>query len=192
MKSLLDAMREETTQLHRALHVHPLLLSCQKGTMNKEEYRHLLAAFYSPWKLLIPAIDLVPIRSLIPKLHHRAQAIHDDLDKLHVDQVILDSRSLNTIPGQAEILGMCYVLIGSSMGASMLSTKIKETLHDVPVSYLSMTPKEAGWPELLGELRSIDALDYADATKSACDTFELMGKELSKVITESIPKSRET
>ena len=84
MESLLDTLRQKTSKLHHALHVHPVLKSCQEGTMSKSEYIHLLKAFYSPWKILIPAIDLVPVEALKPKLRKRATAIQDDLKKLNV------------------------------------------------------------------------------------------------------------
>ena len=84
MESLLDTLRQKTSKLHHALHVHPVLKSCQEGTMSKSEYIYLLKAFYSPWKILIPAIDLVPVEALKPKLRKRATAIQDDLKKLNI------------------------------------------------------------------------------------------------------------
>ena len=179
MENLLDALRHETSKLHQTLHVQPLLKSCQEGTMTKEEYIHLLKAFYSPWKFLAIAIDLVPIAVLRPKLKSRMQAIQEDLMKLNVNQSIFKPITPKLKPSQKELLGMSYVLIGSSMGASMLSAKIKESLGDVPVSYLSMSPKEAGWPELVSELRRLESKDYALALTAACSTFKLIKDELS-------------
>lgn len=179
MESLLDTLRHKTTKLHQALHVHPVLKSCQEGTMSKPEYIHLLKAFYSPWKLLIPAIDLVPLEALKPKLRKRAAAIRDDLKKLKVDQDIFDPIIPNPILTKEALLGICYVLIGSSMGAGMLSAKIKASLNDVPVSYLSMSPKDAGWPELVTELRGLESKGYTSASTAACAAFELIGEELT-------------
>ncbi len=181
MRNLLDMMRQETTELHHALHEHPLLMSCQQGTMNKAEYVHLVSSFYKPWQLLIPSIDQVPINSLVPKLHARANAIRDDLNFLHVEKSIVEIGIPVSTLSKDKLLGMCYVLIGSSLGASMLCAKIKDTLGDVPMSYLSMSPKEAGWPELVGALRSLDVEKFASAPAAACDTFALIGKELSKL-----------
>ncbi len=179
MENLLSKLREETTELHLALHQHPVLQACQEGTMDRAAYIHLLKAFYSPWKLLSPAIDSVPIAALKPKLQFRAKAIHHDLVHLKVDQKVLKLTNPQKTLTKEKLLGICYVLIGSSMGAGMLSASIKASLGDVPVSYLSMTPKEAGWPELVGSLRTLEAKDYPTAAGAAVDIFQLIQDQLS-------------
>ena len=183
MDNLLETLRYETSQLHQGLHVHPILKSCQEGTISKTEYLHLLKAFYSPWKTLAPAIDIVPIEALKPKLQSREQAIRDDLMKLNVDQKIFDPIIPQPTISMEELLGMCYVLVGSSMGGSILSAKIKETLGDVPVSYLSMSPKDAGWPELVGKLRSLKSEGFSGASIGACAAFEKIDNELTVMST---------
>lgn len=179
MKNLLTRLRQETTELHLALHQHPVLQACQKGTMDRAAYIHLLKAFYSPWKILSPAIATVPIPSLRPKLNFRAKAIQHDLVHLKVDKKFFESTPPQPRLSKEELLGICYVMIGSSMGAGMLSASIKASLGNVPVLYLSMTPKEAGWPELVGSLRTLDAKDYADTAIAAVDTFQLIQDQLS-------------
>lgn len=179
MEILLDTLRRKTSQLHQGLHGHPVLKSCQEGTLSKSEYVHLLKAFYSPWKLLGPMIDQVPITPLRPKLHSRFQAIKNDLLQLGVNDSTFRSLKPNTKLNKDQLLGICYVLIGSSMGGTMLSEKIRESLGDVPISYMAMTPKEAGWPELVAKLRTFETKDYAGAPVAAHDAFELVGKELT-------------
>ena len=179
MENLLNLLRKETTELHHALHQHPVLLACQEGRMDQTAYIHLLKSFYHPWKQLSPHIDSVPIPSLRPKLKLRSAAIQNDLIKLKVDQNFLDATTTKKTLNKESLLGICYVMIGSSMGAGMLSASIKKSLGDVPVSYLSMTPKEAGWPELVGSLRILDANDYREVGTAALETFKLIQNQLS-------------
>lgn len=179
MENLLTLLRKETTELHHALHQHPVLQACQKGMMDQNDYLHLLKAFYHPWKQLAPNIDSVPIASLKPKLKLRSAAIQSDLTKLKIDQNFLDATTIKKTLNKGSLLGICYVMIGSSMGAGMLSASIKKSLGDVPISYLSMTPKEAGWPELVGSLRALDADDYSEAGTAALETFKLIQDQLN-------------
>lgn len=180
MENLLSKLRQETTAIHVELHEHPLLKSCQEGTMTRKDYVHLLKAFYAPWKILTPRIESVPIIAIRSKLLMRAEAIQNDLVALGVDQQITELGEKNDVYSQQELLGMCYVVIGSSMGAAVLSKSIKATFNEnIPASYLSMTSKEAGWPELAAELRILDAKEYSEAPKAALDTFKLIHSELT-------------
>ena len=181
METLLDKLRRDTTILHQELHKHPLLISCQNGTLKKKEYSQVLRAFYQPYKLLIPVIDEILIDTLIPKLKNRIQAIHSDLEDLEIDHEVAALESPKSALSKDATLGVCYVVIGSSMGAAMLSAKISEAISNVPVTYLSMTPKEAGWPELVSALRSYDAENYPLAADAACHSFKLISDALSIV-----------
>lgn len=179
MSNLLEKLREETRDLHIALHVHPVLKLCQQQQMNKESYIRLLKAFYSPWKLIVPSISSFPIEALRPKLLLRAEAIQDDLLNLNVDITVFSAINEKMLDEQ-ELLGMAYVVVGSSMGASMLSASILASLGNVPISYLSMTPKKAGWPELSATLRNNNTADHSVATSAAVSTFSLIQTQLSK------------
>lgn len=181
METLLDNLRRKTTTLHHALHKHPLLISCQTGTLKKKEYTQVLRAFYQPYKVLMPVIDDIPIDGLIPKLKNRIQAIHSDLETLKVAHEVAALESPKSALSKDAILGVCYVVIGSSMGAAMLSAKISEAISNVPVTYLSMTPKEAGWQELVSALRSYNAENYPLAADAACDSFKLINDALSPI-----------
>lgn len=185
MESLLDTLRHETTEIHQTLHKNPILKACQEGTINKRQYIHLLKAFHQPWAILSPAIQAVPIVSLRPKLHLRIQAIQTDLKQLNIHENGATLTAQQDVYTESKLLGMCYVLIGSSMGASILSKNVTTSLSDVPVSYLSMTPKEAGWPELVTTLRNLDSSKYAAASTAAIDTFKLIHTNL-KAFSENI------
>ncbi len=179
MQNLLTALRHETSHIHNALHDHPVLKSCIEGMMNKEEYKHLLKAFYSPWKLVLPEISRVPIESLKPPLERRGQAIYNDLMQLEADPRPKHILRPNAEIDQGRLLGMCYVLIGSSMGAQDLVLSIKESVSDVPTSYLSISPKEAGWPILVSKLKELKDTDYPNACEEAVKTFKSIYENLS-------------
>lgn len=178
MSNLLDNLRKETNTMHMALHVHPVLRLCQKKRMDRAGYIRLLKAFYSPWKLIVPSISSFPIEALRSKLLLRADAIQDDLLSMNVD-LTLHSAATKNVLNEEEMLGIAYVIIGSSMGAAMLSDSIVAALGNVPISYLSMSPKKAGWPELSLELRSLSTEKFPQTAHAAKKTFDLIHKELS-------------
>ncbi len=179
MDNVLQALRLRTKEMHMSLHEHPLLVSCQKGEMNRVEYVQLLKAFYSPWKLITPAISSFPIDSLKENLKQRSEAIRNDLLALEISVDSKDkSKNEDYTPG--ELLGISYVIIGSSMGASVLSENIKKSLGiNIPVSYLSMSPKLAGWPTLSSALRELKHEDYPKASEAAVKIFKLIDAELT-------------
>lgn len=175
MSNLLDTLRQQTSKKHMALHEHPLLKACQMQKMDTAGYIRLLTAFYSPWKLVLPNLSSVPIEPLRSKLELRGKAIQKDLLELGIST----EHSTETKVSEGKLLGICYVVIGSSMGAAMLSTSIRNSIGDVPVSYLSMTPKQAGWPELSSSLRLLHKDDYPEAGIGALETFAQIDYQLS-------------
>jgi len=178
MHSILNELRQETKDIHLELHKNPILERCQKNKLDLSDYVQMLLAFYQPWKKLMNSLDDVPIADLKPILVKRHQLLYNDLIALSVDErPLAPEKSEKSSPGQ--LLGMCYVVIGSSMGATQLSQNVKETLGNQPVSYLSMSPKEAGWPLLSKFLSSNETSDYPKASTSARKTFELVETYLS-------------
>ncbi|WP_010178196.1 biliverdin-producing heme oxygenase [Aquimarina agarilytica] len=179
MENVLTKLRQETSKIHQELHEDPLLKSCEQGLMNKSEYIQMLKAFYSPWKRISPFIANVPIEALKTKLEHRNQAIRKDLYELNVEPSFLELTTDIQNIDEDILLGISYVLIGSSMGGTILSEKIKSSMGDVPLSYMSMTPKEAGWPELVAQLRVLDAKKHTSITIAAIETFKAIQTELT-------------
>lgn len=180
MSNLLEALRQETRDIHTALHENPILKACQENKLSLSEYVHMLTAFYEPWKKIIPSIEHVPIDDLKPLLVHRHQLLYSDLKALNVDEEILAPEETPVL-NQDELLGACYVVIGSSMGATQLSQNVKTALGNQPISYLSMSPKEAGWPLLSGFIKSRDTSDFPETSSYAREVFELIQTELSDV-----------
>ena len=180
MDSLLVALRQETKDIHLALHKNSTLKRCQENKLDLGEYVQMLLAFYQPWKKLMSSLDDVPIKDLRPVLAKRHQLLYYDLINLNVDEKTLALQKKEQL-SQGQLLGIGYVVIGSSMGATGLSQNIKKTLGDQPISYLSMSPKEAGWPLLSSFLKSKEVKDYPKTSTSARNTFKLIQTYLSNL-----------
>jgi len=180
MSSILVALRQETKEIHADLHGNPVLKRCQENKLDIDDYIQMLLAFYQPWKELIHSVEQVPISNLQPLLLQRHQLLYNDLIALNVDKIMLASEK-TAVLSQDEVLGMCYVVIGSSMGAIQLSQNIKMSLGNQPRSYLSMSPKEAGWPLLSSFLKSTDAKDFPKASITARKVFKSIYEHLSSV-----------
>lgn len=178
MNNLLEALRENTKHIHKALHKNPILKACQEEELKLNGYIQMLTAFYEPWKKILPSIELIPFNSLKPYLVERANLLQNDLKILKVEPSKLEPNKTQ-ITDKGELLGMCYVVIGSSMGAIQLSQNIKASLGDQPVSYLSMSPKEAGWPMLSKYLREQQENDFQNACSAAINAFEQIQLKLS-------------
>ncbi|MBX2809115.1 MAG: biliverdin-producing heme oxygenase [Cellvibrionaceae bacterium] len=180
MSTLLEALRKTTSEQHTAIHHHPLLVSCQKQRLNKKQYSHLLKAFYTPWMMLLSAIDKVPVAALKPRLVQRAQALENDLANLSISISATHTRTKPLIMTERECLGACYVLVGSSLGANILVDSIKASLPTAPISYFSCSPKEAGWPILASHLGSLTPQRRDDACVAAHYFFQIVYAELSE------------
>lgn len=179
MQNLLVALRAGTKGIHSALHENKILKRCQENQLVLSEYVGMLLAFYQPWKKLMASIELIPVDNLSPLLIRRHKLLYDDLIALGVDEKELAIYKKEPV-SLDDLLGMCYVVIGSSMGASLLSQNIKTSLGNQPVSYLSMSPKQAGWPLLSSYLSSQESIDYPKASETAEETFKLIEAYLSK------------
>lgn len=179
MKSLLEDLREKTTDVHKELHKHPILLSCQQSRITVEEYRHMLKSFYKPWQKLIPNLIKIPQSTFKNLIVNRYNLLKSDLVKLKVENHFINYES-DIILNEVQILGYYYVLLGSSMGSKLLKNKIISTLSDVPIEYMANTPQECGWFLLLNDLKNYDANNYKESTFAAIDAFNEIKFELSK------------
>lgn len=173
MRTLLEALRAETGPLHQALHHHPVMRACQQGGLDRGGYVRMLRAFDRSWSGLRPQIASVPWAPLRSALQGRARALRDDLEALDGVEAVEADAVVDLVPDPGAWLGESYVLVGSSLGARQLQDSVRGALGaDVPMSYLSMSPRAAGWPRLVARLRSLSAVDYPHACAAACRTFE--------------------
>ncbi|MFD0992404.1 hypothetical protein [Tenacibaculum geojense] len=178
MESLLNSLRYSTSKVHSAIHNNHILNACQEKKITLNEYKQMLWAFYKPWRDLIPNINKLKIPELKPKLVIRHHKIYDDLIHLNINpsNLVLNNESQLS---EKEILGILYVVLGSSMGSKQLATNLKQTLKNIPYTYLAMSPKEAGWDILTNYLKSQTDSDYSVSNKAAITTFKIIDLELS-------------
>ena len=179
MLDLLTALRRATDDAHQALHAHPLLVACLADRLDEGGYRRMLQAFYAPWQTFLPRVGAVPLRALQPGLIHRAQALRADLTTLGIDPPTAEEPGHKLPAGEDALLGACYVLVGSSLGATLLRAHVKAALPTAPHAYFSISPREAGWPLLLAHLRTLAARHHPTALPAANGVFQHIQTALS-------------
>lgn len=177
MTDLLNALRVGTRSMHTDLHRHPSMEKIAAGVLTLQEYRHMLLAFYSPWKQIAPAVDLLDAPPLQQCLLARTSRLREDLLALGV---ALGNEKASCSPlTKSELWGSTYVMVGASLGATQLSKQIAVILPNAPLAYFSMTPSEAGWPLLKDHLVQMNAALYGEAIVAAQNTFRAIGHQLS-------------
>lgn len=111
----------------------------------QQHYIAMLRAFLFVWERVNTDIDWQNANSLKPCVEARREALRGDLRSL----VGIDDTSQNSFSTKFNeyeyALGYCYVLIGSSLGATQLLKDVQACLPDVSVNYLQFSPKQAGW-----------------------------------------------
>ena len=186
MVSLLHALRQATRTQHECLHHHPLLVACQERRLNLAQYGTMLRAFYAPWQYLLPAIDQLPLSEIKPHLIQRASLIENDLAELNIPCTALKKSEKLQCLNADECLGIAYVLLGSSLGATTLVECIKTSLPDAPIRYMSHSPKAAGWPLLVHFLQAQNAEQNPGTVRAAQNTFGMIEAALEEVDTDII------
>ena len=176
--TLLNALRTETSEVHTALHLHPIMLACQEKRITLSEYHHMLRAFQAPWLMLSSCISEFPIQNLKAFLKTRADTLNNDIEQLETETAPNTTKTTHLSSSQDSLLGIAYVLVGSSMGASLLRKCLHAALPDAPMRYMSMTAQESGWPLLATELGELETHTFPGACKAASDTFAFVNQQL--------------
>ena len=201
MANLLEALRQHTTDIHQAMHRHPLLEACVAKRLDQQGYRHLLRAFYTPWVAVAPHIATLAIPALKAGLNLRLKALREDLialgvdiERVDVERVDVKDVELEPVAVQAaeanapspifntpdQYLGACYVLVGSTLGATTLKECVHHTNSALPLGYLSVTPQQAGWPPLVAHLKAMPAGAHPEVCTAAQQTFQMIYSQLGE------------
>ena len=111
--------------------------------LSQSEYLKMLIAFLSPWQSLMPFLKQLPEKSLQSCLENKFKALENDIKVLSPNELpeipFIDIKHSNeTIDS---VLGYCYVVVGSSLGAQVLSEKVNMALPGAPKAYLFSFPR---------------------------------------------------
>ena len=178
---LLDALRSETSQLHRQLEQRMPFFS---STLDAALYLRLLQAyygFYSPLESALRTSALVP-SELVPHERVKTPVLVEDLRALgmtdqNIERLALCSR-LPAINSAAACLGVLYVLEGATLGGQVLRREVYKRLglnEQNGAAFLNVYGADTGprWKVFLDYLDNVpnDIVFNAAAAQAAHSTF---------------------
>jgi heme oxygenase len=156
LPGLHQALRQATRAPHERLHGHPGFLAVQKGTIEVDTYRALLARLYGFHLPFEAAAGIGPDRS------HR---LRDDLVVLGFDADAIAGLPICHIPGLGNAnrqLGALYVVEGSALGGLAMGKGLDRLLGPGIVEgrrfFLGRGRETAvSWNALLADLLTVQA-----------------------------------
>ncbi len=167
---------DETCAVHQSLHQHPWISRLTLSSLEMQDYRTLLAAYYQFF-------------SLIEQARQRNNAydtlsVEDCLAALHADLVALDALppasegKLAFLDTKEKVLGSLYVMHGSGFGGRQMNRNIEQVLPDTPRSFFGKSTNPAVWRQLNLELDiiSTDREALEDLIVASKQTFARFGE----------------
>ena len=163
-------LRTATNEIHERMHRHPTLARLAAGTIERDEYRRVLARSYGFYAVAEPALGFSGQLSA---------CLRDDLADLGVtpaEFAKLPRCALRfTCRDQAELIGARYVLLGASLGGKVMARAIAARTDGqaaLPVRFL-LGMGENDWKTFAADLESNlpDSASRERAVKSAEATF---------------------
>lgn len=134
--SLLEQLREHTRPAHLALESHPLLQRLLSPRLTESEYGQVLQAFLTFYQRLEPALG--PAAAALLKRHPspdysyspRTAVLVDDCRALGIpfEGFVPHPIGLCLDGGDAQLLGVLYVIEGSTQGGRVIAKHLAQTL----------------------------------------------------------------
>ena len=164
------ALRTATHDIHERMHRHPALSRLAAGTIERDEYRRLLARSYGFYAMIEPVLGLVG---------NLTECLVDDLTTLGMTPAAINDlprcAPLAVGQGQAESIGARYVLLGASLGGKVMARAMAgRTDGDaaLPVRFLTGTD-DTEWKIFATDLENNlpDTALRARAAKAAAAVF---------------------
>jgi heme oxygenase (biliverdin-IX-beta and delta-forming) len=128
-------LREATNAIHERMHWHPGISQVARGTIGREEYRHLLNRTYGFYSMAEPLLGLPG---------GQTDALSQDLADLGMSAAEIKVLRLCAAPmiGRrlTELAGAQYVLLGASLGGKAMARAIvtrSSGKADLPIRFLS-------------------------------------------------------
>lgn len=164
-------LREATREAHHRLDHHPLLAPLLRPDLSLPAYGRALAALHGAEctyaQLLDQAIDTLaaPYR-----YRPRLGALEADLRSLGVEPWPWSGPPGQAPDTLAALVGMLYVLEGSSLGGQVLMRVVARTLPTAPVSFFSAADAGTRWSHFqrfaASTIRSADIDTAIDAARA--------------------------
>lgn len=179
---LRDRLKQNTDDLHQAMHHHPMILKLLSRNVDAAHYHYILqhyAQFYRRIEDIRVAQNWWPQMSLAPAL----VALSADLAAL--PPMSMGAKALPPLKQvEAEemgCLGALYVLTGASAGNKIIAKQIARALPCVPRAFFAETHLNLQWNAVVEVLTHGDILpdQYARLEAGARNTFEAFGQFLT-------------
>jgi heme oxygenase (biliverdin-IX-beta and delta-forming) len=118
-KNARHELQSATQDVHERLHRHPGLSHLAAGTVDRDEYRCLLARSFGFYAVVEPMLGLAG---------RLTECLVQDLTELGVDAAAIDALPLCDRPrigcDPAAMIGARYVLLGASLGGKVMARAI--------------------------------------------------------------------
>ena len=185
MNSLLEHLRQETSDLHNQLHQHPFMLKLVDKKLSLEEYQSMLETFLIPWQYLYQHKNYLKHNDLETEIDSKQKILHQDID--HLKQITAKQKAwltplvkqsylqkLNQEAIEPSVWGLSYTLFGSGLGAKVLKKTITQSLSLAPVNYLSHDKEHVAWRIVSSHLNNINIKDNVSVINSSKQTFQFI------------------
>jgi heme oxygenase (biliverdin-IX-beta and delta-forming) len=169
-KSARHVLQTATHEIHERLHRHPVLSRLAAGTVDRDEYRCLLARSYGFYAVVEPMLGLAG---------RLTECLVQDLTELGVGAAAIEALPRCGLPpigcDHAELIGARYVLLGASLGGKVMARAIAGRTDGhaaLPVRFLTGMG-ESDWKAFAAKLEDNlpDAASQTAAATAAKTTF---------------------
>ena len=197
-QSLLQQLREQTRPAHTALEAQPMLTRLLSAGLTEEEYCQLLQSMWAFYQSLEPG--LVPATAALLRQHPnpeyrylpRAPLLANDCRVMGCACPDLTYPSIEPRldGGEAQLLGVLYVIEGSTQGGRFISRHLANTLGitgDTGASFFNIYQWDSSWGAFRRWLSTDMAIryqdDYRNIIEGADRTFSALHAHLDRELT---------
>ena len=195
--SLRVLLREATHDQHIRLHKHPLLATIMQPSHQLNDYHKLLLAYFGLYQFLEARIQQYLSNESVNFTYNERYKLPwlvNDLTFFQIKPISLNDLSSTVhdfpaITSLGQLVGILYVLEGSTLGASHMSLKLAEQ-HSLTSDAGSCFFNGYGdktqpyWQQFIAfsDTLSGDIQQCQEALKAACETFELFSELLDQAL----------
>jgi heme oxygenase (biliverdin-IX-beta and delta-forming) len=198
-RSLRALLREATHDQHIRLHKHPLLATIMQPNYQLSDYHRLLLAYFGLYQFVEARIQQYLNNETVNfsyQERYKLPWLVNDLAFFHIKPLASNNLSLTVrdfphITSLGQLVGILYVLEGSTLGASYMSLKLAEQhsmTSETGIRFFSGygDNTQRYWQQFIAfsDTLSGDIPQCQEALKAACQTFELF----SAILDQALPQ----